>query len=119
MSAQSELGELGPKCRRQIIAATAGPEVGRRILRLEITPDPEGRFRLPLRRHELRIEDKAATADAILIGERPNGGETLANLHLPLDHPIERAAVEKLGDTSRHHAGDMDMHGFSPRLPRF
>ena len=47
----------------------------------------------------------AATADAVLVAERPHVANALPAHDLAADHPIERAAVDEFGGAFRHHAG--------------
>ncbi len=52
-----------------------------------------------------------AAADALAVGERPDFEQALPALHVALDHPIERTAVDQLGAARRHHAGGVEVLG--------
>ena len=51
-------------------------------------------------RHELSVEHDAAARGAVVLHVGPKIEHALAHEHEALDHPIERAAIEHLGNVT-------------------
>src|ERR1044072_7826252 len=81
---------------------------GRRLLGEEITPALKSAARARLDQLHLAVEDDAATADAVLVGERLDAEDALAAEPLAPDPPEQRAAVEQLIHPFRDHAGAVE-----------
>ena len=79
--------------------------VRRGVLALQVAPALERAPRLPARRMQHRLENEVAARNAVGVDERSNVQKALAHLHVPLDHPVERAALQQfvrpLGDHAR------------------
>ena len=57
-----------------------------------------------------------AARNALLVDERPNVDQPLAHRDIPLDHPIERPAVENIVAALGHHARRVLELGLLPAL---
>jgi len=65
------------------------------------------------------MEAKAAALDAVVARLAFERNDPLPAQHKPLDHPVERAAVERLGLALRPHAGDVERSRVTARRTPF
>src|SRR3954464_12768842 len=91
-------------------------EIKRCVVARKVAPALEGPIRAWLHELDLAIENDAAAADAVLVGERLDAQNALAAEHPASDHPKERAPLEQPLPPLRNHAGPMKAF---PRLARF
>ena len=104
--------DIGPKLAAQRLrhvgqARLGLVDVGRRGLRLVITPALKGAHRPRRDGDDIAVEPHFAAADPVGIPERLDADDFLPRRDLALDDPVERASVENVRRALRGHAGDV------------
>ena len=96
---------LDTEAQSAVWLSAAGSQVGGRIGRLEIAPALERPVRARRHAHQLRPQVQARETAALPINLRRDVDDRLTHLDQPLDHPVERAAIDHLVAALGHHAG--------------
>ena len=122
-------GKLGPSDQAQLSQLTAhsgrqrckplvpAPKISGRIVGIQIAPALKCTARDGANRHKLFIEEKQATARAILLVSVLKSDEALTRLNHALDDPVKRAAVEQLILALGSLEGGMEQARLQARFP--